>query len=462
MRKLLVTLLLAISLTSMTMAQRAKDAAEGYWMGEVMRNGKKWRVAANISVTKNAVSASVDFLDLDVEGVPFPATRTGDRLRLERPQPSGNPIVFDGKVKRGEYSGEWRGFGVEGRFSLRRSKQKRAASSYREVEVAFSNGSVDLSGTLLLPIGRKKFPAVVLVHGSSPNERGGYRSWARHIAGNGIAALIYDKRGSGRSTGDTRSASMENLADDALAGVRMLKLRRDIDAGKVGIAGHSQGGWIAPLAAARSGDVGFVIVSGAAAVTPAEQSIFHRAGVMRANGISEPDIVWATKLREKMYLLNRKILAGDADVVEFRAALSKELSDAKDLPWFAPAELPPELSGDLPPRGALELLFFDVSTAWPKVKVPVLAVWGDRDTVVPFGKSKSLIEEYLSRAGNRDVTLRVLPGVDHSNLKVRSDPEWDFPRSSSEYNEIIIDWVRERSAIGGRSSTRRTHKARSA
>lgn len=407
-----------------------------------MRNGKTWRVATKISAAKTDVKATVDFIDLGVIDIPFPATLAGDKLRLERPQPSGNPIVFDGTVKGDEYSGVWKGFGVDGTFKLTRSRSN--PKLYREEEVTFANGEITLSGTLLVPAGKKKFPAVVLVHGSSPNERTTYKSWARHFANNGVAALVYDKRGSGKSTGNTRSASMEDLADDALAGIRMLKLRREINAGKIGIAGHSQGGWIAPLAAARSGDVAFVIVSGAAAVTPAEQSIYHRTSVMREAGMTDAEIAEATRLREKLYLLNRKILAGDRDVMEFRSGISKELADRKNARWFGPAELPPELTGDLPPRSALELLFFDASPVWPRVKVPVLAIWGDRDTVVPVEKSRTLIEGYLGQAGHKDLTVKIMPGVDHGNNIVAKSAEWDFPRANGEYDRIIIDWLLKR------------------
>ncbi len=290
--------------TIQAIAANGPNPLAGRWEGEVTREGKRWKVALNAAENGNELKAFIDFIDLDVIDIPFPVTRRGERFRLERPQPSGNPIVFDGEVIGNTFLGKWNGFGVDGSFVMKRSVAR--AKAYRGEEVSFSNGDVTLSGTLLIPNDREKSPAVVLVHGSSPNERTTYRSWARHFAENGIAALIYDKRGSGKSTGNTRSASMENLADDALAGIKMLRLRRDIDAGKVGIAGHSQGGWIAPLAAARSGDVAFVIVSGAAAVTPAEQSIFHRAGVMREAGMTEIEIGEATRLREQLYLLNRK------------------------------------------------------------------------------------------------------------------------------------------------------------
>lgn len=422
-------------------SSKTATAANGYWKGTVTRDGKKWNVDLNVQGS----SAKVDFIDLDVSDVAFPFySFDGQHVRLEKPQPSGNPIVFDGVIKGRSFSGNWKGFGVDGLFTFSKASPK--MTRYREEEVSFTNGAVKLSGTLLLPDAKTKCPAVILVHGSSPNERNAYRSWAKHFAESGIAALIYDKRGAGKSTGNTREASMEDLADDAIAGIRMLKLRRQIDAGKVGIAGHSQGGWIAPLAAARSGDVAFVITSAAAAVTPAEQSIYHRAGVMRRSGITEAEIAEATRLREKLYLLNRKILANDPDVVELRTSISRELTANKEFRWFGPSELPPELSGEMPPRGALELLFFDASTAWSRVKVPVLAVWGDQDTVVPVEKSRDLIRTLLGESGNKDVTIKIMPGVDHGNNVVSTGNGWDFPRSAPGYDETMVEWLLSRFA----------------
>jgi pimeloyl-ACP methyl ester carboxylesterase len=412
----------------------AAGQAEGFWEGSVKREGRIWRVSAQIG----ANSATVDFVDMDVWDLPFAISVDAGRVRLERKQPDGRPpVIFDGVIEGEKFSGTWSGLGVSGNFSMRRGVKKPA--KLREEEVKFLNGNAELSGTLLLPKDRGSYPAVVITHGSSPNERSAYRSWGRRFANAGIAALIYDKRGSGRSTGNTRSASMEDLADDAIAGVNFLRARSDIDAMKIGVAGHSQGGWIAPLAATRSKDVAFVIASAAAAVTPAEQSIYHRAGVMRAEGISEAEIEKATKLREKLYEMNRKILAGEP-YEDQRVAISQELAANKDARWFGPAELPPQLTGDVPPLGALRLLFFDPVPVWEKVSVPTLVVWGDKDFVVPVEKSRSIIER--AQAANKSLTIRVFPNVDHGNNLVSVDGKWDFPRVSTEVESSMVEWVR--------------------
>ncbi len=427
-------------------------STQGFWEGVVTREGRQWRVNANIETS----SATVDFVDLDIPGVAFPMFVNGTKVRLEKPQPNGRPpVIFDGEVIGDEFKGQWSGLGVTCTFSMRRGT-KRTDDLTREEEVSFQNGDVQLSGTLVLPTSSGKYPAVVITHGSSPNERSGYRSWARRFANNGIAALIYDKRGAGRSTGDTRAASMEDLADDAIAGLNFLKTHKDIKAAAIGIAGHSQGGWISPLAAVRSKNVAFVVASAAAAVTPAEQSIYHRAGVMRSQGISEQEIEKATQLRERLYELNRKILKDDGTYQQERAAISQELIANSKARWFGPAELPPQLAGEIPPSGALRLLFFDPVPVWEKVKVPALVLWGDKDAVVPVNKSRSIIEKAQAKAGNRQLTAKIFPNVDHGNNIVPAGAQWDFPRVSPEPDRAIMDWVRAVTRISGDSKTSRS------
>lgn len=414
----------------------APGKAVGYWEGAVTREGKTWRVNADIGHG----SATIDFIDLGVRDVAFPLFVDGTKVRLEKAQPNGRPpVIFDGVVEGDRFAGSWSGLGVTGTFALRRESW--ADAPPLEEEVSFANGDVVLSGTLLRPHRNAKFPAVVITHGSSPHERSGYRAWGRRFVEAGIAALIYDKRGAGKSSGNTRAASMEDLADDAIAGLKYLKTRSDIDGTKIGVVGHSQGGWIAPLAATRSKDVAFVVASAAAAVTPAEQSIYHRAGVMRSEGISEAEIAKATNLREKLYDMNRKILAGQPYETD-RTAISQELAANKESRWFSPAELPPQLDGDVPPLGALRLLFFDPVQVWEKVNVPVLVVWGDKDVVVPVEKSRKIIERTQAKARNKQLATKIFPNVDHANNVVVPQGQWDFPRVSLEIERAMVEWVK--------------------
>src|SRR5207248_683452 len=125
--------------------------------------------------------------------------------------------------------------------------------TFRSEELTIPAGDLRLAGTLYLPVSGPPAPAVVFVHGAGPAVRGGgYHELARHFARKGVAALIYDKRGCGASTGDWTRAGLHDLAEDALACVRLLRGRPDIHPAQVGLWGLSQGASVIPTAAGRS------------------------------------------------------------------------------------------------------------------------------------------------------------------------------------------------------------------
>lgn len=420
---------------------------EGYWQGAIEREGKKWRVNLDIKKEGAQYKALADFVDVDAAGLEFQVKQNGEDLRLERPQPNGKAIIFEGKIQGNVFSGSWTGTNTTAVFSLLLTPAP--PKYYHEEEITFQNGDIKLSGTLLLPNRSNNFPAVILTHGSGPATRAAYRSWGLRFAKKGIAALIYDKRGNGKSTGDWRSASMENLADDAVAGLNYLKTRPEINAKKIGVAGHSQGGWVAPLAANRSKEAAFVIASAASGVSPDRQSIYHRASVMREMGFSEEAVKIAAELREKLYASGKLLLEKSPNAAKERKKVSAELAKYAKEPWFeAGAELPPNLDNDNPPRGALELLFFNPVPMWEQVKIPVLLMWGDKDTVVPVTEGRKIIENALKTAENTDVTIKIFPNLDHGSVIVRpKNSAWDFPRVDLNYYETMVDWTLAKTKI---------------
>ena len=441
MRKIQLFTLLVIAFGGMfpVFAQSEIVSLEGFWTGAVERAGKTWRVNFDIKNDGTNYKALADFLDVDGLEREFSVNQKGANFRLERPQPSGVPIVFEGKIENDFLRGSWSGFGQTAVFNLKRATAK--PKFYRAKEVAFKNGNVFLSGTLILPEDGQKFPAVIITHGSTPNERDSYKSWALHFAKRGIAALIYDKRGSGKSSGDTRSASMDDLAGDAAAGANFLKTLPEIDRQKIAVAGHSQGGWIAPLAATKTKDVAFVIASAASGVSPDRQSVYYRASVIREAGFSEEAVKIASNLRERLYATGKMLLESNPHTEAERKKISDELEKYKDEPWFAASALPPNLKNDKPSKSSLELLFFEPVPMWEKVKVPVLLIWGDQDTVVPVGDSKTIIEKALKKAGNKDVSVKIFPNVNHAVVLVSQNQSWDFPRIDLNYYETMVDWL---------------------
>jgi dipeptidyl aminopeptidase/acylaminoacyl peptidase len=225
---------------------------DGHWEGEASREGRVWRVNLDVKLGDQNPVYLVDLVDYGIYGLSFSFVSEPNEIRLERPQPQGLPISFAGLVEGEKFSGEFTGMGVKAQFALRRVSK--LPLILEEQQTSFRNGDVTLSGTVIIPRGPGPHPAIVCTHGSGPVDRlkGSYRSNGYFFARLGFVTLIYDKRGVGKSTGDFQTSSLEDLADDAIAGVHLLKTRSDVDIHRIGVTGVSQGGWISPLAATRS------------------------------------------------------------------------------------------------------------------------------------------------------------------------------------------------------------------
>ena len=169
--------------------------------------------------------------------------------------------IFDGALTGDALSGTFVDGSVKGTFALKRAATP--SPPLRSRDAAFNDGAVKLSGELLMPESSGRHPAVLFLHGSGPEGRWASRYLARKFAEQGFVGLVYDKRSVGGSSGDWQSASFEDLADDAAAGVRFLAAQPEVDPTHIGVYGHSQGGTIAPLVAVRAGNLNFVIASAA-------------------------------------------------------------------------------------------------------------------------------------------------------------------------------------------------------
>src|SRR4051794_39420950 len=150
----------------------------------------------------------------------------------------------------------------------------------RQLEVRISAPNATLSGTLTLPAGRAPYPAVAFVHGSGPTERAYLPDLQALLVRNGVAVLAYDKRGVGQSGGSypgesPTAGTIDVLARDASAAIEFLAQQPEIDRARVGLAGHSQAGWIIPLAASRDPAVRFLIAFSGPAATAGENDTYQ-------------------------------------------------------------------------------------------------------------------------------------------------------------------------------------------
>ena len=285
----------------------------------------------------------------------------------------------------------------------------------RDESVSVRSGDATLSGTLFLPGTGDRHPAVVLFHGSGPQPRNPFM--ARWFAEHGVAALTYDKRGVGASTGDFRTVPFTDLAADGLAAVALLKARPDIDSKRIGVWGLSQGGWLGPLAASQSPDIAFVVAVSGPGVSPGEQMIFYYGNLLRERGFSDGEVNEAGDMRRRLWHL---FSTGDG-----YDAAARALDDARSRPWFAAVNEQSDGLLNRPTRALLDdpalrsrqwyrsEVNYDPKVALRALSVPALFIFGDKDALVPVEPSVAIIRQTLTDAGHRAFSIVIFPGADH-------------------------------------------------
>ena len=284
-----------------------------------------------------------------------------------------------------------------------------ANSRFEEHQVEFHNQDVKFAGSLLLPVSETPVPAVVFVHGAGRQTRESYRELGEHFASRGIAALIYDKRGTGQSGGVYEShAPYENLVNDALAAVAFLKERREIESTQIGIWGLSQGARISAAAASRSDDIQFVIVVGASVADG--QMFYYRDNLFRRYGLSGT----LRDVAEKAHLA--------------QCSLPHNLPDGFGLATFTPRSYPP------PDQF--------VHPAWSRVHQPVLAMWGQLDQNVPVGESVAGLKNSLAQSNNESWTILIVPGTNHDlQLSETGEIQSEAQGYPPEALNAMTDWA---------------------
>ena len=412
----------------------AQDPAVGPWHGYWARSGDTLPVTLDIQPgdAPGRYRASFSSNRLRVAGIPFaPAEREGCCLIRLTLRGDATTYVFQGTIAGDSITGTFTEAGAPGTFSLRRGPM--SGSAMREEEVQFSNGAVRLSGSLVLPSSAPPYPAVVMVHGSGAEGRWANRFLAHRFAHAGVAALIFDKRGVGQSSGDWQSAGFEDLAADAAGGVAMLRARRDIRSRSIGLFGHSQGGTILPLVAEAAGGVAFLVASAASGVATDSA---ERFSLRNAAGFSTLEPEQAARANEYVETVVAVAYGGAPRnrLDSLAAALAGE-------PWYFALPAP----GSFYWAFSRRIAGYDPRRHWMQVQAPVILLYGAGDQRVPVEASVQAVRDALAAAHRAPPTVCVYPGADHTQRVRRAGDVW--PRSAPGYPEDLIAWVRSAAGL---------------
>jgi pimeloyl-ACP methyl ester carboxylesterase len=294
-----------------------------------------------------------------------------------------------------------------------------------EQQVSFQSDSAKLAGTLMMPATRGPHPAIILLHGSGPLTRNSFGPYPHFFTSLGLAVLIYDKRGTGASTGTRVDVTTlgpatpaplptefypDGLANDAMAAFRYLQSRQDIDAKKIGFWGSSEGGMLTTQVAARNKEVAFAIDSSGFMGPLSETTRYQIEATRRARGFTPAQVQEAAEFTDAWLNVAR---TGEG----YEALLEKRQEVAQEhKPWMpAMAE-----AGSLPQmRWAWEhVLSFNPLSRLPNVTCPVLGVWGELDEFTDSAKASKNMRSVLSEAGNTDVTVKIFPNANHPLMEM--------------------------------------------
>jgi len=258
---------------------------------------------------------------------------------------------IDGTITGDTMSGTAHRPGGDEAWSLKREKVAAEDKPYTETVLTIpSTNGTTLAATLTTPKGPPA-PVVVTITGSGPQDRDeclvGIRPFgqlADQLARHGVATLRYDDRGTAKSTGDFKAATAADFADDAQAAVTFLTSRTDIDPKKIGVLGHSEGGLIAPMVAARDKDVAFVVMWAGPGV-PLDQVIIRQVGEgLKAEGAPKDKVDHEVQVQQALWRLRHAYKDRDKFKAAFIAAAKRlltksELAEIKEIDTWAESEV---------------------------------------------------------------------------------------------------------------------------
>jgi pimeloyl-ACP methyl ester carboxylesterase len=432
---------------------------EGIWQSALETHGMRLRLQLHVTHdTGGQLIGALDSLDQGVSGLPAIRLSLNDAaFHFEVPAVAGK---FEGKFDPAKNTlvGNWSQTGAESMLEFKRSDEPLASRRpqtpaqpypYREENVSFANAAADvlLAGTLTLPKGPGPFPVAVLLAGSGPQDRDEnladhkpFLVLADYLTRKGIAVLRYDKRGIGKSTGSADNSTSLDFAADTQAAIGYLKARKDIDAKKLGLIGHSEGAMIAPYVANRSHDIAWVVLL-AAPATNGEDTLLNQSRLIgEVGGLSGPQLLASLTFDREAYDIVHKE-KDSAVIAEQVKALVKESGLDAALP---PAALETQLRMLTSPWFRF-FLDYNPLPELQKLKTPTLALYGQKDLQVPPKFNLELLKKALEQAGNKDFEVHELVDLNHLFQHAYSGSPAEYQAIEETFSpealQIISEWT---------------------
>lgn len=394
---------------------------EGTWNGNIELPANKLPFVLHITKDNNQYKATSDSPDQGVYGIELQEIRfENNKLYLKdaRMFMTYEGELTSGNAINGAFAQGGQSFKLnftKGEFKRNRPQEPQPPFSYKTEDVTFENkeAKIKLAGTLTMPKGKGKFPALVLVTGSGAQDRNeevlGHKSFlviADYLTKNGYAVLRYDDRGVAASEGDFESATTFDFANDAKSAVDYLKTIKEIDSKKIGILGHSEGGMIAQIIAAERKDLPFIISLAGPGIAIDELMLIQKYEIEKANGLSNEVLEANQTLFRKIYEIIKKNPSNDIAKQEIKSFLKsdptyKELTEKQinefgsvtDSNWFA------------------TFIRYNPEDNLKKINAKALVLNGEKDVQVIAKENLEGWRKGLQN--NKNVTIKTYPNLNH-------------------------------------------------
>ncbi len=449
----------------------SRPTPQEIWQGALEVGGIKLRLVLKIAKNPDGtLRATLDSVDQGAMNLPVDTIVIEDKTMRFTMKSIGGSYEGTLNEDKTEVSGRWTQSGqslplVFKRVAeqaqvpqLRRPQEPKRPYPYREEDVVFANpeAGITLAGTLTLPKGPGPFPAVVLISGSGQQDRDetvfGHRPFliiADHLTRQGIAVLRYDDRGVGKSTGDPTNATSADFATDALAAVRYLQTRKEINPQKIGLIGHSEGGLIAPMVAVQApNEIAFIVLLAGPGVTGEELVLLQYELIARANGVNEELIAKNLAVHRRVFAVVKEQSDPIEAEKEIRDLLLEELTrlseEEQKASGLSEAALEAQIKQMLLPWFRY-FLTYDPQPTLSQVRCPVLALNGEKDLQVPPSQNLPEIVKALEAGGNREYAAIKLAGLNHLFQASTTGAPVEYAQIEETFSpkalEIISEWV---------------------
>lgn len=460
--------LLALPLATPAAAQDA--GVVGRWGGALEVQALRLRLT--LEVTEVGGTRTARFVSVDQGGTAIPATvaTTADSVIFEAADIGAayRAVLVGRDTLRGVWTQGGGSLpltmvrGADAAMVVRRPQTPQPPFPYRTEEVAIdSDPGVRLAGTLTLPQGPGPHPAVFLITGSGAQDRDEqifnhrpFQVLADHLSRHGIAVLRVDDRGTAASTGSFAGATSEDFARDAAAAVRFLRARPEVAADRVGLVGHSEGGMIAPMVASRMPEVAFAVLLAGPGIGGAQLLEMQGALIARAGGAADSVVARSAAAQREMFAAVTSIadsVALEARLREIGARMVASVSEEERARVRANVETGVQ---QLVNPWFRYFLRYDPVPALRGTRVPVLALNGALDLQVPADENLAGIEQALRAAGNRDVTVEKLPGLNHLFQPATTGAPTEYGEIEQTMAPVVLDritaWILQRFGPGTR------------